>query len=208
MASPDDHQSTLSAGTLILGPNGDSLASLGRIPAGENATLGHQTVFALNDSVIALGTSAVAAVELFSLSGDIRDTINLQIAPRTASLALLEAAVDQTLLAMGPSPANDRIRAMMLEVPLPDQLPFYRRIFWDGAETLWALASFPGGGETRLAGYDWATKADRLIRIDRELEVDQINGPRLPGHYLDSEGRMHILIHQTADVAGAAGSRM
>lgn len=184
---PDGDSPVYRAPFLILNADGDSIASLGTVPVGENRPMGRVTRFGLADEVIYLGTAESASVAQFNVHGRQIGDIAIGLPPRPPSRTEYESAVDRLVAGFTDASYRETVRRQMLEIPPPTSVPAYTSILVDPTPAVWAEVS---------------SSADSGVRFQVVSEAgERIDDVFLPGRTLVTDvGRDHLLgVQESAD---------
>ncbi len=183
---------------------GLQLSATQDLPAGEIALfpggavprpLGRQTSLALGRSHLFVGTADSGAVDIYSLKGKFLSTLSIPIQRRRPTQANIEAAVDQLLEEIR-TPMRDSVRARLLRLPLPDELPSYSGLFVDGDDWLWVQTSFPGDPEIRLLALDSRGGRFGEIVLPVTGRVADIGKDFILVLQRDQDDEVHVLLYR------------
>lgn len=177
----------------LINTMGDSIGSIGEVPAGENRTLGRQTSFAVGNGRVLFGTAETGTVVSRDVEGKNQLLHHLPDSPRVPSQQQFEAAIDRLMAAVGTSPADDQIRESLRSTGLPAQLPAFRSLHLAPDSILWAVTSAYGDGLTSLSGVHLATGRVESLMLGEEIDVFQVGRDMLLGR-IGSERRAPRLV--------------
>lgn len=155
--------------------------------------LGRSTSVALAGDRIYVGTADSGYVDVYSPDGKLASTISVGLAPRKASRQHLEGAIGE-MLPMYPGNMRTSLRELMLDLPLPENLPAYSALLTDPDGVLWVVASAPGDADTHLVAVDATGKRVGDVRVPVQLAVFEVGRDYILGRYEDPQDEPHLAL--------------
>lgn len=193
LAEMRDPRLRLRAELRIADANGDSIGSLGIIPAAETRTLGKVTQYALRAERIYVGTADSASIDVYDRSGQRLRTIRFPIPSRAATAANYDRAVEDQVAVFENPAVQEQTRSILRDMfTIPETLPPYTAVLVDPEGILWVVVGAPGDPTTRLlgAGDDGTIVAD--LEVPREMRIFEIGVDYVLGSVLDDSGLRHV----------------
>jgi hypothetical protein len=151
MFDPQGNAPPMHSHLVIATADGDSVLDLGLVQIGETRPLGVLTHISGGGHRFYLGTGDSAYVDVYDSVGRQTATIEVADPRRPTTQAEYEHAIDARLASM-PAGNVDRVREMMLSVPMPAMLPAYQDLFADPVGAVWVVTSVLGDSITVLRG--------------------------------------------------------
>ena len=151
MFDPQGNAPPMHSHLVIATADGDSVLDLGLVQIGETRPLGVLTHISGGGHHFYLGTGDSAYVDVYDSVGRQTATIEVADPRRPTTQAEYEHAIDARLASM-PAGNVDRVREMMLSVPMPAMLPAYQGLFADPVGAVWVVTSVLGDSLTVLRG--------------------------------------------------------
>lgn len=151
MFDPQGNAPVMHSHLVVTTMAGDSALDLGLVQLGETRPLGLVTHISGGGHQFYLGTGDSAYVDVYDSVGRQTATIEAADPRRPTTQAEYEHAIDARLASM-PAGNVDRVREMMLSVPMPAMLPAYQGLFADPVGAVWVVTSVPGDSITVLRG--------------------------------------------------------
>ncbi len=140
-------------GTLWLADlEGKRQRTIGEFDLGENRPLGRLTHFALARDRLYVGTAESSFVDVYGFDGRRLDVVALGVPRREPTDRDYERAVDLMLEGFPERDYREQMKRQLLEIPKPDQLPWYGNLFADPEGALWVVVSAPADPQAVLLG--------------------------------------------------------
>ena len=188
---------------------GNVVRSLGEVASGEMILtgrgggprgggfrpLGRATSLALSGDRVYVGTADSGTVDVYAPDGQPAGSVSLGIAPRRATRANYERAVND-MTSMFPAQMRQSISAQMLAAPMPEFLPPYTALLVDGDNLLWAVLSAPGYPDTRLRAVSASGRVVADVRIPVGLTTYEVGHDYILGAYEASDGEPHVAVYR------------
>ncbi len=189
--------------------SGNVVRSLGEVASGEMILtgrrggprgggfrpLGRATSLALSGDRVYIGTADSGTVDVYSPAGQSLGAVSFGIAPRRATRANYERAVND-MASMFPAAMRQSISSQMLEAPMPEFLPPYTALFADSDGLLWAVLSAPGDADTRLRAVTASGRVVADVRIPVGLTAYEVGHDYILGAYEASDGEPHVAVYR------------
>jgi hypothetical protein len=191
---PNAEGETATASIWLADTQGDSIASLGSHPFGENRALGRFTRIAFGSDVIYIGTADSAWVDTHYMDGRPKKSLPLGVEPRAPTQVEYARAIEK-LIAVTPNRAvRDAFRARYAALPIPARLPPYVDLRVDPTGLLWAVIPGASDGETRLRAIDADGIVQGDVTVPIQLTVFEIGRDYILGGYRDSSELEHVVL--------------
>lgn len=133
----------------LIGPAGDSVGVVGPFPFGDGRLFGAITLIAVGGNRIVVGTGNAPFVDSYDLKGGQHLRTQLDLQSRRTSQERHERAIEAILDGMkvqGPRRADQK--KMLLAMPIPDRMPFYRDLAVSPSGVLWVATTSAADGDT------------------------------------------------------------
>jgi hypothetical protein len=164
--------------------------------AGTVRPLSPSTHTALSESLVAVGSSDTTTIHLYDLAGTHHASLSLELTARSATEAHARRAAEALAVWIGDAAVRSRLMERFAAIPPPERLPHYAGLYFDSAETLWLVLSFPGDSTTSLRGYGTDGSTLRHVEVPVGLAVFEIGVDYVLGAYVDeTSGEPHVAVY-------------
>lgn len=196
MPDPSGKAPRYRAPLLLVNARGDSVGSLGDVPAYENRPMGKRTRVAVSETAVFLGTQDSAFVHVYAPAGGAIGLLPIGSPGRRTTPEVYASAIEQMSRQLRISTERDAYKAFMLRIPMPELLPPYFELYADGQGGVRALTSLPGEGVTRLEGVAPDGAPLTPWSIEGDVKVFEIGEDYLLGSYEDAGDVPHIVLYK------------
>jgi hypothetical protein len=161
------------------------------LPLGEPRPLGRVSRLAASGDRIAVGTSDSATVEVRDREGGFVGNVLLMRERRPATRAHYEHAIDRQLMQLPSAADRAPVRALMLDMPMPEYLPAYSGIVADPGGRFWVQVSVPGDSTTEIVIIAEGANP-QTVRVPIALDVLEVGHDYLLASYQNADGEEHV----------------
>ncbi|HET9064595.1 MAG TPA: hypothetical protein VFN22_02080 [Gemmatimonadales bacterium] len=197
LSSDGDAHPTLSAGSLILGPSGDTTGSLGTVKVGSTKLLGATAVLAMSDEWIVYGDGESERLEIRDFTGKRLREIETGVPRRKPTEANLDAGIEARMEMVARSDKDSIVRRLLRErIPVADRLPAYQSAMVDEHQNIWLVTSARGDGVTELRVLPTTDREPATLRLAGDVKVFEVRNGFLLGRRTDSTGVPHLVVYR------------
>lgn len=183
----------LRAPLFLMVPTDSAPRQIGTMPVGQRGPLGRVTSLALGAGRLHVGTAESDEIVSLALTGEPQPSLRTQLAPRPATEAHFERAIEIEVSNFRDAAARSGIGQMLRRMPMPELMPAYLALLPDPAGVLWVVMSIPGDSTTWLRGLSTDSELVADLHLPGEVQVFEVGMDYLLGSTEGADGTPHVV---------------